>query len=146
MLIGRTTRGAQTSDPKPEVRLARSLRNNSDESGRSAVSSHVTGVEDGASSEFGANEWLVDEMYEKYIVDKNSVEKTMYFSYISSTSHSLAPNSLEAPSSTPVTWLDTADRPLSFALLRRLRASRTSVFGSLVCAPLVVRQLCKHRP
>src|SRR5665213_924815 len=39
----------------------------------------------------------------------------MYFSYISSTSHSLAPNSLEAPSSTPVTWLDTADRPLSSA-------------------------------
>src|ERR1700710_2984085 len=47
-----------------------------DESGRSAVSSHVTGVEDGASSEFGANEWLVDEMYEKYIVDKSSVDKT----------------------------------------------------------------------
>jgi multifunctional 2-oxoglutarate metabolism enzyme len=42
------------------------------------VSSHVTGVEDGASSEFGANEWLVDEMYEKYIVDKNSVEKSWW--------------------------------------------------------------------
>jgi multifunctional 2-oxoglutarate metabolism enzyme len=42
------------------------------------VSSHVTGVEDGASSEFGANEWLVDEMYEKYLVDKDSVEKTWW--------------------------------------------------------------------
>ena len=42
------------------------------------MSSHVTGVEDGASSEFGANEWLVDEMYEKYLVDKNSVEKTWW--------------------------------------------------------------------
>jgi 2-oxoglutarate decarboxylase len=42
------------------------------------VSSHVTGVEDGASSEFGANEWLVDEMYEKYIVDKESVEQTWW--------------------------------------------------------------------
>jgi 2-oxoglutarate decarboxylase len=42
------------------------------------VSSHVTGVEDGASSEFGANEWLVDEMYEKYLVDKNSVEKSWW--------------------------------------------------------------------
>jgi multifunctional 2-oxoglutarate metabolism enzyme len=42
------------------------------------VSSHVTGVEDGASSEFGANEWLVDEMYEKYIVDKDSVEKSWW--------------------------------------------------------------------
>ena len=37
-------------------------------------------------------------------------------SYISSTSHSLAPNSPAAPPSglTPVTWLDTADRPLPF--------------------------------
>jgi multifunctional 2-oxoglutarate metabolism enzyme len=42
------------------------------------VSSHVTGVEDGTSSEFGANEWLVDEMYEKYLVDPNSVEKTWW--------------------------------------------------------------------
>ena len=42
------------------------------------MSSHVTGVEDGASSEFGANEWLVDEMYEKYIVDKNSVEQSWW--------------------------------------------------------------------
>ena len=42
------------------------------------MSSHVTGVEDGASSEFGANEWLVDEMYEKYIVDKESVEKSWW--------------------------------------------------------------------
>ena len=42
------------------------------------MSSHVTGVEDGASSEFGANEWLVDEMYEKYIADKNSVEQSWW--------------------------------------------------------------------
>ena len=42
------------------------------------MSSHVTGVEDGASSEFGANEWLVDEMYEKYIVDKSSVEQSWW--------------------------------------------------------------------
>ncbi len=42
------------------------------------MSSQVTGVEDGASSEFGANEWLVDEMYEKYLVDKNSVEKSWW--------------------------------------------------------------------
>jgi 2-oxoglutarate decarboxylase len=42
------------------------------------VSSQVTGVEDGASGEFGANEWLVDEMYERYIVDKNSVDPTWW--------------------------------------------------------------------
>ena len=44
------------------------------------MSSQVTGLasEDGSSGEFGANEWLVDEMYEKYIVDKNSVEKSWW--------------------------------------------------------------------
>jgi 2-oxoglutarate decarboxylase len=42
------------------------------------VSSQVTGIEDGASGEFGANEWLVDEMYERYIVDKNSVDQSWW--------------------------------------------------------------------
>jgi 2-oxoglutarate decarboxylase len=54
------------------------LSNQSDESGRSAVSSQVTGIEDGASGEFGANEWLVDEMYERYIVDKDSVDQSWW--------------------------------------------------------------------
>jgi 2-oxoglutarate dehydrogenase E1 component len=40
----------------------------------------VTGLvpEEGSSSEFGANEWLVDEMYERYIVDKNSVDQSWW--------------------------------------------------------------------
>ncbi|MGG7463886.1 MULTISPECIES: multifunctional oxoglutarate decarboxylase/oxoglutarate dehydrogenase thiamine pyrophosphate-binding subunit/dihydrolipoyllysine-residue succinyltransferase subunit [unclassified Plantibacter] len=44
------------------------------------MSSQMTGVgaEDGATSEFGANEWLVDEMYEQYIVDKNSVDQSWW--------------------------------------------------------------------
>jgi 2-oxoglutarate decarboxylase len=44
------------------------------------VSSQVTGLasEDGSSGEFGANEWLVDEMYQKYVVDKNSVEQSWW--------------------------------------------------------------------
>ncbi|MCU1549961.1 MAG: kgd, partial [Glaciihabitans sp.] len=42
------------------------------------MSSQVTGIEDGASGEFGANEWLVDEMYERYIVDKNSVDQSWW--------------------------------------------------------------------
>ncbi len=61
----------------------------------------------------------------------------MYFSYISSTSHSLAPNSLEAPSSTPVTWLDTADRPLSSAYCTRCRAAPLGRCGS--CASTAVK-------
>jgi 2-oxoglutarate dehydrogenase E1 component len=44
------------------------------------VSSQLTGVgtDDGASGEFGANEWLVDEMYEQYVADKNSVDKSWW--------------------------------------------------------------------
>ena len=44
------------------------------------MSSQVTGLvpEDGSSNEFGANEWLVDEMYELYVADKNSVERSWW--------------------------------------------------------------------
>jgi 2-oxoglutarate dehydrogenase E1 component len=44
------------------------------------VSSHITGLqsEDGSSNEFGANEWLVDEMYEQYVADKNSVDRSWW--------------------------------------------------------------------
>ncbi len=50
------------------------------ESGRSAVSSQGTKVasEDGTSGEFGANEWLVDEMYARYSADKNSVDQSWW--------------------------------------------------------------------
>ncbi|WP_166870322.1 MULTISPECIES: multifunctional oxoglutarate decarboxylase/oxoglutarate dehydrogenase thiamine pyrophosphate-binding subunit/dihydrolipoyllysine-residue succinyltransferase subunit [unclassified Salinibacterium] len=42
--------------------------------------SQVTGLipEDGSSSEFGANEWLVDEKYEQYVADKNSVDPSWW--------------------------------------------------------------------
>jgi 2-oxoglutarate decarboxylase len=44
------------------------------------VSSQVTGLasEDGSSGEFGANEWLVDEMYERFLVDRNSVDQSWW--------------------------------------------------------------------
>ncbi|MET4781739.1 multifunctional oxoglutarate decarboxylase/oxoglutarate dehydrogenase thiamine pyrophosphate-binding subunit/dihydrolipoyllysine-residue succinyltransferase subunit [Glaciihabitans sp. UYNi722] len=44
------------------------------------MSSQVTGLapEDGSSGEFGANEWLVDEMYERFLVDKNSVDQSWW--------------------------------------------------------------------
>ncbi|MET0726116.1 MAG: multifunctional oxoglutarate decarboxylase/oxoglutarate dehydrogenase thiamine pyrophosphate-binding subunit/dihydrolipoyllysine-residue succinyltransferase subunit [Leifsonia sp.] len=39
------------------------------------MSSQLTGANsDEASAEFGANEWLVDEMYEQYVADKNAVD------------------------------------------------------------------------
>ncbi|MCU1416805.1 MAG: multifunctional oxoglutarate decarboxylase/oxoglutarate dehydrogenase thiamine [Schumannella sp.] len=44
------------------------------------MSNPVTGTvpDDGNSGEFGANEWLVDEMYERYLVDKNSVDQSWW--------------------------------------------------------------------
>ena len=44
------------------------------------MSSQLTGVgaDPGASGEFGANEWLVDELYEQYQADKNSVDKSWW--------------------------------------------------------------------
>jgi len=44
------------------------------------VSSQVTGIaaEGDSSGEFGANEWLVDEMYERYLEDKNSVDQSWW--------------------------------------------------------------------
>jgi 2-oxoglutarate decarboxylase len=40
----------------------------------------VTGIapEGDSSGEFGANEWLVDEMYERYLQDKNSVDQSWW--------------------------------------------------------------------
>jgi 2-oxoglutarate dehydrogenase E1 component len=44
------------------------------------VSNPVTGVEseDANSGEFGANEWFVDELHERYLQDKNSVDKSWW--------------------------------------------------------------------
>ncbi|MFT4124301.1 MAG: multifunctional oxoglutarate decarboxylase/oxoglutarate dehydrogenase thiamine pyrophosphate-binding subunit/dihydrolipoyllysine-residue succinyltransferase subunit [Microbacteriaceae bacterium] len=44
------------------------------------MSSSLTGLqsEDGSSNEFGANEWLVDEMYEQYLLDKESVDRSWW--------------------------------------------------------------------
>ena len=39
------------------------------------MSSQQTGLGAPNDSEFGANEWLVDELYEQFRVDKNSVDK-----------------------------------------------------------------------
>jgi 2-oxoglutarate decarboxylase len=50
-----------------------------DESGRSGLSSQTTGVEnDENSSEFGANEWLVEELYEQFKVDRKSVDESWW--------------------------------------------------------------------
>ena len=57
-----------------------------------------TGTEDGSAAEFGANEWLVDEMYERYIVDKNSVDKS-WWPYL----ENYRPQDVEPSDATPTT-------------------------------------------
>ena len=49
-------------------------------SGRFAVSSQVTGLaaEGDSVGDFGANEWLVDEMYNRYLADKKSVDESWW--------------------------------------------------------------------
>ncbi|MFE4948468.1 multifunctional oxoglutarate decarboxylase/oxoglutarate dehydrogenase thiamine pyrophosphate-binding subunit/dihydrolipoyllysine-residue succinyltransferase subunit [Leifsonia sp. NPDC056665] len=44
------------------------------------MSSQLTGVgtDDGSSGEFGANEWLVEELYEQFLRDRNSVDKSWW--------------------------------------------------------------------
>ncbi|RIX31001.1 multifunctional oxoglutarate decarboxylase/oxoglutarate dehydrogenase thiamine pyrophosphate-binding subunit/dihydrolipoyllysine-residue succinyltransferase subunit [Amnibacterium setariae] len=42
------------------------------------MSDQLTGTEEGAASEFGANEWLVDELYERFIADKDSVDRSWW--------------------------------------------------------------------
>ncbi|WEG10693.1 multifunctional oxoglutarate decarboxylase/oxoglutarate dehydrogenase thiamine pyrophosphate-binding subunit/dihydrolipoyllysine-residue succinyltransferase subunit [Microbacterium horticulturae] len=42
------------------------------------MSSQVTGVGTSSEGEFGANEWLVDELYEQFKKDKNSVDKSWW--------------------------------------------------------------------
>ena len=61
------------------IKLGKTISTNT-RVGDSAVSNPVTGTvpDDGNSGEFGANEWLVDEMYERYLVDKNSVDKSWW--------------------------------------------------------------------
>lgn len=42
------------------------------------MSSQVTGVGTSSEGEFGANEWLVEELYEQFTNDKNSVDKAWW--------------------------------------------------------------------
>ena len=70
------------------------------------MSSQLTGVgtDDGSSGEFGANEWLVDELYEQFIVDKNSVDKSWWpilESYRPTVDDGGAQGSLPTPGETP---------------------------------------------
>jgi 2-oxoglutarate dehydrogenase E1 component len=60
-----------------------------------------TSTDDGASGEFGANEWLVDELYEQYVADKNSVDKSWWPVLESYRSHVAGGSVAPAQTATP---------------------------------------------
>lgn len=49
-----------------------------EESRRSTVSSQATGIGTSNEGEFGANEWLVEELYEQFKADRDSVDKAWW--------------------------------------------------------------------
>ena len=62
------------------------------------------GTEDGSSGEFGANEWLVDELYEQFVQDKNSVDKSWWpilENYHPAVKDESIPSPGETPTETP---------------------------------------------
>ena len=63
------------------------------------MASQLTGTntDEGASGEFGANEWLVDELYEQYLADKDSVDKSWWPVLESYRSHQQAKSGAAAP-------------------------------------------------
>ncbi|MDQ4215448.1 multifunctional oxoglutarate decarboxylase/oxoglutarate dehydrogenase thiamine pyrophosphate-binding subunit/dihydrolipoyllysine-residue succinyltransferase subunit [Microbacterium capsulatum] len=64
------------------------------------MSSQVTGVGTSGDGEFGANSWLVDELYEQFKVDRNSVDKEWWpvlENYHPSDSAAAAPAAQTAP-------------------------------------------------
>ncbi|WP_354479775.1 multifunctional oxoglutarate decarboxylase/oxoglutarate dehydrogenase thiamine pyrophosphate-binding subunit/dihydrolipoyllysine-residue succinyltransferase subunit [Leifsonia sp. 563] len=70
------------------------------------MSSQLTGVgtEDGAAGEFGANEWLVDELYEQFVHDKNSVDRSWWpilENYHPAVKDESIPSPGETPTETP---------------------------------------------
>lgn len=74
------------------------------------MSSHVsgTGAEGGASGEFGANEWLVDELYEQYRENKDSVDPSWWpilekYEQSAAAATASAPASVAVAEATPVT-------------------------------------------
>jgi 2-oxoglutarate decarboxylase len=67
------------------------------------VSNQLTGggSEETAAAEFGANEWLVDEFYERYLIDKNSVDSSWW--PILDSYHQTATAGKPAPDAAPAT-------------------------------------------
>jgi 2-oxoglutarate decarboxylase len=75
--------------------------------GDSFVSNHVTGTDEGTAGEFGANEWLVDELYERYLEDKSSVDESWWpilesYHPVSTETGAITLPSLTAEASAPV--------------------------------------------
>ncbi|WRH18115.1 multifunctional oxoglutarate decarboxylase/oxoglutarate dehydrogenase thiamine pyrophosphate-binding subunit/dihydrolipoyllysine-residue succinyltransferase subunit [Microbacterium sp. JZ37] len=69
--------------------------------GDPAVSSRVTGVGTSSEDEFGANEWLVEELYEQFKVDRNAVDREWWPILEAYGAGAGAPAAPAAPTATP---------------------------------------------
>lgn len=76
------------------------------------MSGQITGIapEGDSSGEFGANEWLVDEMYEKYLEDKNLVAES-WWPFLESYQPAVAPSPTETAPDTEDTAAEAPDAP-----------------------------------
>ena len=66
----------------------------------------------GAADEFGANEWMVEELYERFVVDKNSVDPTWWptlekYAAKSGFTSPATPAQTQAPAPTPTAGTET---------------------------------------
>ena len=96
----------------------------SDERGRSRVSNQVTGVGDDGG--FGANSWLVEELYEQFKVNRDSVDKEWWpilEKYHSDTASAAPSPSVEAPAQ-PAQPDSNQSRPVQACHWTRSRGTR----------------------
>jgi 2-oxoglutarate decarboxylase len=85
----------------------------SDESGGPTVSGPVTGAgtDENSAAEFGANEWLVDELYSQYRVDKNSVDASWWPTLEAYHQHKTGDSATEPAQSAPAQTTQPAQTP-----------------------------------
>ncbi len=80
------------------------------------MSSQVTGVGTSSEGEFGANEWLVEELYEQFKVDKNSVDEAWWpvlEKYHSAADKGAAPSAPAREAARPVSAAPVEPRPVT---------------------------------
>ncbi|MEB0265971.1 multifunctional oxoglutarate decarboxylase/oxoglutarate dehydrogenase thiamine pyrophosphate-binding subunit/dihydrolipoyllysine-residue succinyltransferase subunit [Cryobacterium sp. 10I5] len=111
------------------------------------MSSQLTGSgsDEATSGEFGANEWLVDELYERYLVDKNSVDESWW--PVLESYHQTAngagqaaeePSADAAPAARPGASTPAAAAPVATAPAASAPAASAPVEPAPITAPIAI--------